>query len=319
MTNDFIDFSKNSYSSIAEVFKKVLDINERSLLILQGITDAMVRPDDPNITSDDFVTIKLKDLDKSGIPLEYKIPTLSSLSKKVIDMRGILENLRNQKILEYEDREVNKLSIYSSPNSIKEAPILKVDSIELNDNPLFDRFFDRMFTIPIDLSKSVSPLAKSVLISRYRIKFEDLPNGFEGIPEINLQTKGLLENYLTTSKITFSKDEKSYSLPEIKLESDGEFRVVSVKSPEIIVLNDFTFKHQEIELDSTSLKTRKEGDLKLVKGDSLTKGFGNYYKIDSFSEKKNTIVVEYSNESSPIKIADNLHFASKLDSTKELS
>ena len=141
LSNDIIKFETNSYSSINQLFTKILGINNRSLTILQGLTEAMVTPDD-------YVEIVLKN--EKGENVLYKIPSITQISGKVVDMRATLDLLRQQKTLEYTEVEYNKLATYSEPNKIKTLP--KLGNVHLKDNPKFKMFLDKMFSIDLDLT-----------------------------------------------------------------------------------------------------------------------------------------------------------------------
>ena len=349
-SNDIIKFEIPSYSSINKLFTKVLGINNRSLTILQGLTNAMVTPDD-------FVDIVLKD--EKGNNVLYRIPSITQISGKVVDMRATLELLRQQKTLEYTEVEYNKLATYSEPNKIKTLP--RLGNVNLKDNPKFKMFLDRMFSIDLDLTidydengqlpvpiESVSLLAKNLKIREYCIKYDDIAGfdafydllKYENYNELErfLAGKDTLDNTLlyTHNAIPYEMSEKVMDLEPLQLEQSGEFLITEIIQDNLveevhIQYEDVVLFRKKVVFDNVIVNERTDDSFTPINarylrvGDKLIKNYVNIYDIvsDNVLDKNgvripNAYEIQYTQGASQLILMDKLQVASRLYNIKKV-
>lgn len=306
---DYIDFSKYHYSDINNVFRKILQIADNSMNILTGLTESLV-------SDEEYVVILVRD--EKGDVLEKRIPSLYHYTDAVLNLKDTLKQLKTEKILEYNEIELNNARIFVEPDNISVLPSLDVNSIQLNENPIFAKFWEKYFNITIDISKSVDLLSKLLKVKTYSIRFDD-------ITEDNLysllqqQSEFEFLEYCRNNQIYWSKQEKLYNLDTIQTEEAGEFVVETIIKPvsQTIVGENQTF-WRIVKLNHRNVKTRyidKPFETRsLAVGDFLVKNTTNKYKIIDIKETAEGY--EYTLESDinalAIQEGDVLHIESRL-------
>lgn len=298
---DYLDFSKYTYSSVNDLFMKILDINERSLNILQGLTKALVS------TSDESVEIKLKN--KDGELVSYFIPSLSYLADKTIDLKDQLDKLKNVESLKYAEIDFSTLNIYSRPSNLIQSPTLNNSTLSINDNDIIKNLYDKTFNIDINIMET-NPLSKQIDVFQITVdkKHSDKITNFRTQIDLIYKSNLQLQNWLSENKIPFETSNITYNMNLIETHNTGEYIVIDVTN-EGIELNSIDNSVQTILLNNSVVRGREGRHL--VVGDELVKNTNIVYKIIEV-EPDNKFKVQSVSELNRLKAADKLHFLSTI-------
>ena len=207
--------SKFTNSSLNEILKSVISISNRSLVILQGLTEALITDTKQNIE------INLED--SEGNPVTYVIPSLGFLTNKVIGLETTYNTLSESLDTKYTD-DVKNTQGFISPDSIKNTPIFSNDSASVKLNyEIMENLFSNICEVDVDVSESINLASKNIIIKKIII---DIDNEFDDVSVY--KDVNVLKNYLSGKGISYLEQEETYEFEPIKLAANGEYDVIEL-------------------------------------------------------------------------------------------
>lgn len=142
-------------SSMNDIIKRILTINNNSFKILQAMTDSL-------ISTDEIIEVILTD--EFGKQLKYQIPSLSFLKSKLYDLDDNLNLLRNKRTFIRNSDDI-KNTIIIEPNTILN-PVLSTTA-QSRQNEIIKNLLDPSVFVNVDLKNQVGPFSRKVLIKEY--------------------------------------------------------------------------------------------------------------------------------------------------------
>lgn len=315
--NDYLDHSKVEYSSLNSLFSEILNINERSLVILEALTNSL-------ITKEPYIEFSIKN--RSNEVLKYQIPSIYSLVDLIEGLKDELIAIQKSKVLDYTDPvQLENIPIFSEPDNIRKQVIINKDTIRINNNHIFDLFQEKLFSIELDFSNSINPLSKQIKVLKYSIPFVELDESFDLTSNFLEMSTDVLEEFLTSGNIKFIKNESIYELKPLKTVLTGEYKVDKIS--DIVQLNvpvvDFfgnvsnTVHKSVLQLNNSIVNNNLNGTGRsIVSGDILVNKYNNRYKVMEYEDGK-----EYNYNEFPImtlsetflpSVGDTLHISSDI-------
>lgn len=207
--------NKITNNSLNEILKSVINISNRSLVILQGLTEALITDTKKNIE------INLEN--ENGETVTYVIPSLSFLTNKVIGLEDTYSTLANNTNTKYTD-DVKDDQTYISPDSIVTLPSITENAANVKINyELMENLFSEICELDIDTTESINLASKNILIKKILV---DIDTEFE---DTNIYKDiNVLKNYLNSNSIKFIEEEQTYEFPPINLAINGEYDVIEL-------------------------------------------------------------------------------------------
>lgn len=306
-----IDFSKYRYSDIEQIFCKILLIQDNSMNIIEGLTQSLV-------TNEKTVTIRIRN-EKNQI-IEKIIPSLYYYTDKVLNLEKTLERLKSEKILEYDEVKHSNLKVYVEPDNIKTPAKIMQSSIGLEENTMFKNFWEKLFTVELDLTNTINPLAKELKIKVLSFNVNDLSESdLDKLSENT--TLSNITGILDKENIKYNIKESVLNLAKIRTKESGEFEIKEIiKNNTESIINGNVLYVKDIVLNHNTIKTR-EGDTfstrKIVAEDVLVKDIFNTYEvvenlIDTSNNNRFIYRVQSTTNTVALNVGDILHIRSAI-------
>jgi hypothetical protein len=314
-----IDFIKTNSSSINQLFLKVLMMNDRSLKILEGLTNAMV-------TSDKVVSVELTDAD--GNLITYKIPSLSNITNEVTNLQDSLNLMKQSKVLDYEEKSYNSVSIFVEPNTVTKIPVINLNA-NIYDNPIVESLFDKITKIKIDVTDSVNSYSKNIELTKILINETEISDDQLALIQKanNLYYETLLQR-LKENNIPYSTRKEVIDLNPLETSFSGEFNILGyVKNSESISTINSTKKYSKkykfntikYRVDSYSNSVKNSTYKELAVNDILIKNYVDRYTVKSVEKildngqlKEYIVELEKDFETDILALNDILHIGSTI-------